>query len=181
MNADHRQRHILEALADRGTVVIDELAQSLGVSAMTIHRDLDHLARAGHLRKVRGGATPAEPTPADDRCLACYGPLNPRTQMVLHWNDGSQRLACCPHCGLMVLGRGSEAIASILVTDFLFGRIVNGRNATYLAGPEIAICCTPTVLAFEDAHNAQRFRAGFGGDILDLDEALAYVRTSMDF
>jgi hypothetical protein len=37
------------------------------------------------------------------------------------------------------------------------------------------------VLAFEDAHNAQRFQAGFGGEILDLDGALAFVRTSMHF
>ena len=181
MNPEHRQRHILDRLAEQGTVGIDDLARSLGVSAMTIHRDLDHLTRAGRLRKVRGGAMPAEHTPVDDRCLACYGSLNPRTQVVLHWSDGSQRVACCPHCGLMVLSRGAEAIASVLVTDFLFGRIVNGRSATYLAAPEIAICCTPTVLAFEALADAQRFQAGFRGEIIDLDGALAFVRTSMHF
>ena len=74
-----------------------------------------------------------------------------------------------------------ESIASILVTDFLFGRIVNGRTAMYLAAPNLSICCTPTVLAFEEAHNAQRFQAGFGGEILDLNEALAFVRTTMHF
>jgi DeoR family transcriptional regulator, copper-sensing transcriptional repressor len=181
MTPNHRQQFILDALASQGSVRIDDLAIALSVSAMTVHRDLDQLASAGHLRKVRGGAVPAEAIETDDLCLACYGPLSPRTQMVLHWVDGSQRRACCPHCGLMAVSRDMESIASILVTDFLFGRIVNGRTAAFLAEPNIAICCTPTVLAFEDAHNAQRFQAGFGGEIFDLDGALTFVRTTMHF
>ena len=181
MIPNHRQQFILDALASQGSVRIDNLAETLSVSAMTVHRDLDQLASAGQLRKVRGGAVPAEPVEMDELCLACYGTLSPRTQMVLHWVDGSQRRACCPHCGLMVLSRDTDAIASILATDFLFGRIVNGRTASYLAAPDLSICCTPTVLAFEDAHNAQRFQTGFGGKIFDLDEAVAFVRTSMHF
>jgi hypothetical protein len=181
MIPNHRQQFILDTLASQGSVRIDDLASALDVSAMTVHRDLDQLASAGRLRKVRGGAVPAEPVEMDELCLACYGTLSPRTQMVLHWADGSQRRACCPHCGLMVLGRDAESIASVLVTDFLFGRIVNGRTASYLAAPDLSICCTPTVLAFEDARNAQRFQAGFGGEIFDLDGALAFVRTSMHF
>lgn len=58
-----RERHDLirrRVLAD-GTVGIDELARNFGVSAMTIHRDLDTLQSAGWLRKIRGGAS-AEPS-----------------------------------------------------------------------------------------------------------------------
>lgn len=174
-----RQRSILDTLAHEGSVSISNLAQSFQVSPMTVHRDLDQLERAGRLRKVRGGAVRAELSEAIDVCLACYAPLNARTQVVLHWADGSQRRACCPHCGLMALSRAPETLTSVLVTDFLFGRIVNGRTATYLAAPSIAVCCTPTVLAFEEGHDAQRFQAGFGGEIFDLDGALAFVRTSM--
>jgi DNA-binding transcriptional ArsR family regulator len=177
---NHRQHYILDSLASQGPVSIGDLASSLGVSPMTIHRDLDQLDRAGLLRKVRGGAIPvAPPSEADDVCVACYAPLSLRTQVVLHLADGSQRRACCPHCGLMMLSRGLEEVSSFLVTDFLYGRSVNGRTAAYVAESTISLCCTPTILAFEDTHDAQRFQAGFGGEILDLDEALAFVRTSM--
>jgi DeoR/GlpR family transcriptional regulator of sugar metabolism len=53
--ADRRDRIRKHALS-RGYVSIDELAEELKVSAMTIHRDLDALAEDGWLVKVRGGA-----------------------------------------------------------------------------------------------------------------------------
>ena len=182
MMRNQRQHYILDSLASQGSVSIGDLANSLGVSPMTIHRDLDQLARAGQVRKVRGGAVQATPPPeADDVCVACYAQLNSRTQVVLHLAGGSQRRACCPHCGLMVLSRGQEEVASFLVTDFLYGRSANGRTASYVAEPAISLCCTPTILAFEDAHDAQRFQAGFGGQLFNLDEALAFVRATMRF
>jgi DeoR/GlpR family transcriptional regulator of sugar metabolism len=53
--ADRRDGIRKQALSD-GYVSIDELAARLGVSIMTIHRDLDALAEDGWLVKVRGGA-----------------------------------------------------------------------------------------------------------------------------
>lgn len=48
-------------MVEVGSVRIEELAAELGVTPMTIRRDLDHLQSQGWLRKVRGGAT-AEPS-----------------------------------------------------------------------------------------------------------------------
>lgn len=41
----------------RGFVSVEDLVNDLGVSRMTVHRDLDGLQAAGALRKVRGGAS----------------------------------------------------------------------------------------------------------------------------
>ncbi|MFF2213376.1 DeoR/GlpR family DNA-binding transcription regulator [Streptomyces antibioticus] len=51
-----RHARTLELVEERGTVAIDELAEKFGISAMTVHRDLDVLERLGLLRKIRGGA-----------------------------------------------------------------------------------------------------------------------------
>ena len=177
---DQRHRYILETLERQGRVQIKQLAQDLNVSMMTIHRDLNTLESAGKVRKVHGGVLLPQPedTPDEERCAACYAPLNPRTQVVLHMADGSQRRACCPHCGMMMLGR-TDAVTGVLVTDFLHGRAVNARSATYLTAPDLSICCMPTVLAFEDTHDAQRFQTGFGGQLFNLDEAIHFIHTSM--
>jgi DeoR family fructose operon transcriptional repressor len=50
-----RLRIVQRTIAERGTVRIDELADELCVSEMTIRRDLDELEALGVARRVRGG------------------------------------------------------------------------------------------------------------------------------
>lgn len=54
---DARLDAIAEMVMSAGSVRIEELAESFGVSLMTVHRDLDKLAAQGLLRKTRGMAT----------------------------------------------------------------------------------------------------------------------------
>ncbi len=54
---------ISEQLSTHGAVTIAEAAVTLGVSEMTIRRDLDELELRGTARRVRGGATAAGPEP----------------------------------------------------------------------------------------------------------------------
>lgn len=52
-----RQAQILERLRQQGYVTVDDLSQTLEVSAMTIRRDLDHLQDIGLVSRHYGGAT----------------------------------------------------------------------------------------------------------------------------
>ncbi len=54
-----RRKRIADRVLAEGQVSIEDLVQELGVSQMTVHRDLDSLEHQGWLRKVRGGATAA--------------------------------------------------------------------------------------------------------------------------
>jgi DeoR/GlpR family transcriptional regulator of sugar metabolism len=57
MLAGQRQHLIAEEIRRRGAVRVSELTELLGVSDMTIRRDLDVLAGSGLVDKVHGGAT----------------------------------------------------------------------------------------------------------------------------
>jgi DeoR/GlpR family transcriptional regulator of sugar metabolism len=57
MLAGQRQQLIAEEIRLRGAVRVSELTELLGVSDMTVRRDLDVLAASGLLEKVHGGAT----------------------------------------------------------------------------------------------------------------------------
>jgi DeoR/GlpR family transcriptional regulator of sugar metabolism len=59
MTAQARQTQVVELLRRSERLQIAELSAELGVSAMTIRRDLEALAREGLLRRVRGGAVSA--------------------------------------------------------------------------------------------------------------------------
>ncbi len=56
MLARHRQSLILQDIRRAGGVRVSDLTQRLGVSDMTIRRDLEVLARSGLIEKVHGGA-----------------------------------------------------------------------------------------------------------------------------
>jgi DeoR/GlpR family transcriptional regulator of sugar metabolism len=52
-----RRHRILERVSEQQSIHIGELAQELGVSEMTIRRDVARLERDGFLRRTYGGAT----------------------------------------------------------------------------------------------------------------------------
>ena len=58
MLAAMRQARILEEVRRTGGARVAQLTALLGVSDMTVRRDLDALARQGVLEKVHGGAVP---------------------------------------------------------------------------------------------------------------------------
>ncbi|MBB2910908.1 DeoR/GlpR family transcriptional regulator of sugar metabolism [Streptosporangium becharense] len=61
MLAQQRQQAILEKVRGSGGVRVADLVRELGVSDMTIRRDLEVLAERGLVKKVHGGATAAGP------------------------------------------------------------------------------------------------------------------------
>jgi len=56
-----RHDKILDEVQKQGLVSLAELARTLGVSEITIHRDLDELDQDGKLKRVRGGAKRPNP------------------------------------------------------------------------------------------------------------------------
>ena len=60
MYAEERQRMIVTLALRHDRVAVTELAQRFDVTTETIRRDLDVLDRRGILRRVHGGAVPAE-------------------------------------------------------------------------------------------------------------------------
>jgi DeoR family fructose operon transcriptional repressor len=60
MYAAERQQRIMAEARQAGRVEVASLADSLGVAAETVRRDLTALERRGSLRRVHGGAIPVE-------------------------------------------------------------------------------------------------------------------------
>ena len=56
-----RTHFILTSLQETGSVVVEDLAEQLKVSVVTIRRDLDQLEQQGLLQRTHGGAVSIEP------------------------------------------------------------------------------------------------------------------------
>jgi hypothetical protein len=173
MLAFERRDYILAKLRETGRVQVSDLSATLGVSRMTIHRDLDALAQEGLLEKVFGGAVSTLAPKPETRvgvCAHCGRPVNIHTRVVLQTTQGEQVEACCPHCALLLLETRDDLVSGLAV-DFIHGKMINLKTATFLVNPDVVVCCTPPVLCFADDEEARRFQLGFQGELEDLDRA----------
>jgi DeoR/GlpR family transcriptional regulator of sugar metabolism len=57
---EQRRNKILDIVQTRGMISVDELIGELGVSSMTLWRDLFNLDQAGKVRRVHGGVARLE-------------------------------------------------------------------------------------------------------------------------
>ena len=171
-----RQQQIMEWLQAEGSLAIEALAERLGVSAMTVHRDLDQLAGGGQVQKVYGAAEWIESHPAAvsaRACDMCHMDVPDRTLFTIHLKSGEQRHACCPHCGLMMM---DADVALALTPDFLYGRMVNVMQAVYVIESRVHLCCVPSALCFTCSEDAQSFQQGFGGRVMTFEDMMNHVR-----
>ncbi len=171
-----REQKILEILKNQGSASIQELTEALGVSAMTVHRDLNRMAAAGSIQKTHGGALLAGGSTGG--CAMCGKPIDERTLFLFHLPSGEQRRACCAHCGL-TLFQGTPGATRAMTADFLHGHMVSAGQAVFLLGCELAVCCVPSVFSFGSRVEAERFQKGFGGQLADLEGTLHYLQEGL--
>jgi len=176
-----RQQLLLEQLKTSRALSVEEIQRRFAISTATAYRDFRALVEVGAAVKTQGGirlaVTQAPAGASAQRCSFCGGELNERSSFIIQGKDGRQLKACCAHCGLMALG--NQEVAAALTCDFLYGRMVNARQAVFLLESSVSLCCQPSVLSFASASDAERFQAGFGGQVCTLEEALARLRSVM--
>ena len=200
MKATQRRKDLLSMIQAKGGLSLKEITEQFDVSKMTIHQDLDVLESRGLIRRIFGGAVPADDTktaipaaPATpsppvrsaqpsqpvDTCLVCLRPVTQHLLYSITLTTGEQSFACCPHCGLSAHLRHKENITSAMTADFISGRPHPAHRSYYLMGSSAAPCCTPSILSFENEYQARRFQSGFGGSVGSLQEALDYLECEM--
>ena len=175
-----RQQDILERLQTSQSLKIEEIKKDFAVSIATAYRDIQALIKAGLAIKSTGGvklARYSEQARVSEKCLFCGGVTKERSVFMVRMQDGSQNRACCPHCGLLALGQ--PGAQSAFASDFLYGRLVNVRQAFFLFGGKVNLCCEPSVLCFATKEDARSFQLGFGGEVFDLTRALAKLQESI--
>ncbi|MBD3942077.1 DeoR/GlpR family transcriptional regulator [Microbacterium sp. NEAU-LLC] len=124
MFKDARHAVILRQLRLRGTVTTDQLADELGVSVISIRRDLRDLEQQGQLRRVHGGAT------VPRRIVREESPLE---TAAIGLNPASSR----PDAPLAVIG------LIVPGSEYYFGDIIKGAaHAAKIAGIRLILGVT---------------------------------------
>lgn len=177
-----RQQQILTWLDEEGTLKVSELSRRLGVSEMTIYRDIQPLAEQGKLdRTSKGLARASRPAQYPGQCVYCGKGTNTRFAVQLIRTDNGVEHACCAHCALLRYGDIRGEVAQVICRDYLTDTTMGGRMASFLIGADVRLsCCEPQVLSFCSRSDAERFRSGFGGTVYSFEEAIPAIRIQMD-
>jgi DNA-binding Lrp family transcriptional regulator len=176
-----RQGLILAYLREHGSASVHDVQQHLNIPTATLYRDINSLLRTGMLRRSHGRLHHQPSSQVDSplvACVMCGVGVNHRTALSIHLGDGSQVMACCPHCGLMFISKRPD-VRSALVTDYLYGKMHNVRKAVYLLESQVQVCCSPSLLCFAYQEDAEKFQVGFGGQMLDFDQAMQILNRMM--
>lgn len=100
-----RRHRIKELVRAKQSIKISQLSKELGVSEMTVHRDVKHLVAEGIVRRTYGGITrvqdEANPTAELEKCVYCSRKIHERLAYRLILPDNVIESACCAHCGLL--------------------------------------------------------------------------------
>lgn len=177
-----RLERIRELILERKNMKISELSKELGVSEMTIHRDLKPLVEEGFVVKTFGGVSLAKPisSPKNNTCIYCSRAVCDKLAYRLILTDDRVEVTCCAHCGLLRHKQIEAKVLQAICCDFLRGTTISAQLASYVFDTSLDIgCCQPQVLVFEWREHAEKFVKGFGGHIYEFHEALDVVFEKM--
>ncbi|EWT03355.1 D-beta-D-heptose 1-phosphate adenosyltransferase [Intrasporangium oryzae NRRL B-24470] len=126
MYAAERQQRIIAEARRAGRVEVTALADSLGVAAETIRRDLTALERRGSLRRVHGGAIPVERLEVEPSLATRSGRLADVKRRI-----AARALDELPAGGSIILDAGSttQAVAELLPPDLDLTVLTNSLAA----------------------------------------------------
>jgi DeoR family transcriptional regulator, copper-sensing transcriptional repressor len=177
-----RQQQILTWLEKEKTLRVSEISKRLGVSEMTVYRDLKPLIEQQKVVKTSKGIALAPQTFASSSttCSYCLKSSNTKLSVQIIKSNLQVEHTCCAHCGLLRYKDIEKEVSQIICRDFLKDTTISAKMATFLLNPDLDLnCCQPQVIAFESLKQAKQFQLGFGGEILNFIEAINAITEEM--
>ncbi|WP_373894284.1 DeoR family transcriptional regulator [Virgibacillus sp. CBA3643] len=179
-----RQNRIKELIHDKKSMKIAELSVLLGVSEMTVHRDLKPLIDEGLVMKTFGGVALVNEHTSQrshfETCVFCSRNVNERLAYRLILPNNKIEMSCCAHCGLLRHRQLGDEVIQAICPDFFMQTTISAPLAWYVMDTSVHMgCCNPQVLTFEWKEHADNFVKGFAGKVYSFSEAIEVIYQKM--
>ena len=114
-----------------------------------------------------------------EKCSMCGMDLGEslHVRFAIATRDGKEMAYCGAQCGLVTsIVMGSDNVKSMWATDFTTGKPVNAMDAWYVFKSTVITDMSPGLVAFKKKEHAEKFQKGFGGDLLDYENAIGTLK-----
>ncbi len=177
-----RKEKILEILKEKQEITAKELSNIFNVSEMTIYREIKELEKAGLIKRKHGAIllnTEKEKEVVKvPNCPICEKPIT-RAHPYKITVENQTIETCCEHCGLMMHKQLEDKEVTALTYDFITENPISALNAYYVVGSSAIPCCSPSVIPFASKEDAEKFKKGFGGEVMTFIEAYNEIVNKM--
>ena len=126
MLIDERRRHILSLVHSQGRVLVGELSRTLGISQITIRKDLEHLQSRGLVQRTHGGALRLQSGALFDPSL--QEKQKQHSQEKQRIADAAARMVQEGQCVMLDSGTTTTAVAHALKRFAQLTLITNALN-----------------------------------------------------
>ncbi len=111
-------------------------------------------------------------------CSLCGMDLNKYTHVryTVSTTDGQEITTCGVQCGLILQMNLGTSFKSAIATDLFSHKIIPSDKAWYVYRSKIITDMSPGFIAFASRDHADRFVKGFGGTVLNLQQALDTIK-----
>ena len=141
MLIEERRQHILGLIQSRGRVLVNELSENLGISQITIRKDLDYLHAKGQVQRTHGGALPLTAGAMSDPTL--QEKMRQHSQEKQRIATAAARLVQEGQCVMIDSGTTTTVVAQALRHFRHLTVITNAINiAADLAGTDFEVILT---------------------------------------
>lgn len=130
----HRQSKLLSLLRDHGFLNINQMSAHLGVSIVTVRRDLTELASRGLLKRTHGGAIVAEQVTADKENAARALEFASEKQRI---GAAAAEMVVDGDTVIIDAGTTSCEVARFLIQKRELTVITNSLDAAAMLGPTL--------------------------------------------
>jgi len=111
------------------------------------------------------------------QCQLCGMDLNNyrHVRYTVNTVDKKQITTCGVQCGLLIQLNLAEKFDSATATTLLENRAIPAKDAWYVYKSSVVTDMAPGFIAFLSAEQARRFVTGFGGSVVDFQQAMEIV------
>ncbi|MBE3557256.1 MAG: DeoR family transcriptional regulator [Firmicutes bacterium] len=160
-----RQQQLLALLQREGALSVSALSEQLGVSIMTIYRDVRALAEQEKVVYNHSLVWAVEqPVTLPHSCSVCGKALD-RPAVYLQGSGRPQQGYCCLHCAITQLS--PDKLAHLFCRDLITNETFVAADGWFVVGARPISCCQPTIFPFLRREDAQDFTRGFGGNVVN--------------
>ena len=143
MLVEERRQHILARVQREGRVLISDLSEALGISRITIRKDLDYLVAKGLVLRSHGGALPVRPQNTALLDPSLHEKEQKQSKEKLRIAKAAAGMVTEGMCVVLDSGTTTTAIARELRRFTHLTIITNAVNiATELAGTDFEVILT---------------------------------------